>query len=107
MHRQFEALLLVSESNTQARKLYEEAFAKFKVDVGVIVGSVYISYTENDQQSSAGNKIIGNPKGSRKKGERNVRRKNTSGKISNIVKSRKARFSSRNGDVSQPQVKFY
>ena len=107
MHRQCEALLLASESNSQARKLGEKAFAKLKVDVGIVVGSVYISDTENDQQSSAGNKIIGNPKGSRKKGERNVRRKNTSEKISNIVRSRKVRFSSRNGDVSQPQVKFY
>ena len=38
MHRQFEALLFSSESNTEARKLYEEAFAKLKVDVGVVVG---------------------------------------------------------------------
>ena len=40
MHRQFEALLLASESNTRARKLCEEAFAKLKGDVGVIVGSI-------------------------------------------------------------------
>ena len=61
------------------------------------MGSVYVSDTENDQQCGAGNKIIGNPKGLRKKGERNVRRKSTLEKISNIVRSRKARFSSRNG----------
>ena len=61
MHRQFEALLLASESNTQARKLCEEAFAKLKVDVGVVMGSLYVSDTENNQQSSSGNKIIGNP----------------------------------------------
>ena len=36
MHRQFEALLLASESNSQARKLCEEAFAKLKVDVGLL-----------------------------------------------------------------------
>ena len=70
--------------------------------------SVYISYTENDQQSNASNKIIGNPKGSSKKGERNVGRKRTLAKISNIVRSRKVRFSSRNGgDVTQYQAKFY
>jgi len=61
MYRQFEALLLASESNTQARKLCEEAFAKLKVDVGVVMGSLYVSDTENNQQSSSGNKIIGNP----------------------------------------------
>ena len=108
MHRQLEALLIASELNTQARKLCEEAFAKLKGDVGVVVGFVYVSKTENDQQSSGGNKIIGNPKGSRKKGERNVRRKSTMEKISNIVRSRKARFRSRNGGVvPQDQVKFY
>jgi len=107
MHRQFEALLLASESNSQARKLCEEAFAQPKGDVGVVMGSVYVSDTENDQQSSGGNKIIGNPKGSRKKGERNVRRKSTLEKISNIVRSRKARFCSRDGGVvSQDQAKF-
>ena len=63
-------LLLASESNSQARKLCEEAFAKLKGDAGVVVASVYVSDTESDQQSSGGNKIIGNPKGSRKKGER-------------------------------------
>ena len=108
MHKQLEALLLVSESNSQARKLCEEAFAKLKGDVGVVVGSVYVSETENDQQCSAGNKIIGNPKGSKKKGERNVRRKSTMEKIANIVRSKKARFCSRDGGVvSQDQVKFY
>ena len=108
MHRQFEALLLTSESNSQARKLCEEAFAKLKGDVGVVVGSVYVFETENDQQSSGGNKIIGNRNGSRKKAERNVRRKSTMQKISNIVRSRKARFCSRDGGVvSQEQVKFY
>ena len=49
MHRQFKALLLVSEPNTKARKLCEEAFAKLKADVGVVVGLVYVSDTENDQ----------------------------------------------------------
>ena len=90
------------------RKLCEEAFAKLKVDVGVVVASFYVSGIENDQQSSAGNKIISNPKGSRKKGERNIRRKSTLENISNTVRSRKAMFSSRNGgDVSQPHIKFY
>ena len=84
MRRQFEAVLLASESNSQARKLCKEAFAKLKANVGVVVGSIYISYTENDQQSSTGNKIIGNPKGSRKKGEKNVRRKSTLDETSNI-----------------------
>ena len=92
-------MLLTSESNSQVRKLCEEAFAKLKGDVGVVVGSIYISDTESNQQSSSGNKIIGNPKGSRKKGSRNVRRKSISEKISNIVRSRKVRFSSRNGGV--------
>ena len=92
-------MLLASESNTQARKLCEEAFAKMKGDVGVVVGSVYVSETENDQQSSGGNKIIDNSKGSRKKGNRNVRRKSTTEKISNIIRSRKARFCSRDGRV--------
>lgn len=105
MHRQFDALLLASKSNSQARKLCEEAFVKLKGDVGVVVGSVFVSETENDQQSSGGSKIIGNPKGSRKKGERNVRRKSTMEKISNIVRSRKSRFSSRNQvDVCPQQV---
>ena len=108
MHRQFEALLLASESNSQARKLCDDAFAKLKGDVGAIVGSVYVSETENDQQPSGGNKITGNPKSLRKKGERNVRKKSTMEKISNIVRSRKARFCSRDGGVvSQDQVKFY
>ena len=72
------------------------------------MGSVYISDTENDQQSNAGNKIIGNPKGSRKKGERNVRRKSTMEKISNIIRSRKTGFCSRDGGVVyQDQLKFY
>ena len=107
MHRQFDVLLLASDSNSQARKLCEEAFAKLKGDVGVVVASVYVSDTENDQQSS-GNKIVGNSKGSRKKSERNIRRKSMLEKISNIVRSRKARFSSRNGGyMSQHQVKFY
>ena len=66
-------MLLASESNSQARRLCEGAFAKLKADVGVIVDSVYAFDTENDQQSTTGNKIIGNPKGLRKKGERNVR----------------------------------
>jgi len=92
-------LLTASESNSQARKLCEEAFAKLKGDVGGVVGSVYVSDTENDQRSSGGNKIIGNPKGSRKKGERNVRRKSTMEKISNNVRSRKARFCLRDGRV--------
>ena len=101
IHRQFKALLL-------ARQLCEEVFAKLKVDVGVVVDSAYVYDTENDQQSSASNQIIGNLKGFRKKGQRNVRRKSTSEKISNIVRSRKAMFSLRNGgDISQPQVKFY
>ena len=52
----------------------EEAFAKLKAEVGVVVGSVYVSDTENDQQSNAGNKIVGSLKGSRKKCERNVKR---------------------------------
>ena len=45
-------MLLASESNSQARKLCEEAFAKLKGDVGVVVVSVYVSDTENNQQSS-------------------------------------------------------
>jgi len=49
MHRQFEALLLASESNSQARKLCDDAFAKLKGDVGAVVGSVYVSGTKNDQ----------------------------------------------------------
>ena len=68
-------LLFASESNIQGTKLCEEAFAKLKADVGVVVGSIYVSDTENDQQSSASNKIIGNPKDSRKKGERLHRRR--------------------------------
>jgi len=40
--------------------------------------------------------------------QRNVRRKSTSEKMLNIVRSRKSRIYSRNGgDVSQPQVKFF
>jgi len=49
MHRQFEVLLLASESNTQARKQCKETFAKLKVNVGVVVGSIYVSDIENDQ----------------------------------------------------------
>ena len=106
MRRQFESLLLASEPNTQARKLCEEAFVKLKVDVGVVVSSVYVCDTKNDQQSSVSNQIIGNPQGSRKKGKRNVWRKSMLEKISSIVRSRKARFSLRNGgDILRPQVK--
>ena len=108
MRRQFEVLLLACESNTQARKLCELAFTKLKVDSGGVVGSVYVSSTKNDQQSSATNKIIGNPESSRKKGENNVMKKITLEKISNTVRSTKAGFSSRNGgDVSQPHIEFY
>ena len=67
MHRQFESLLLASKANVQARKLCEEAFGKLKVDVGVVVGSIYVCEAENDQQASTGNQIIRDPKGSRRK----------------------------------------
>jgi len=95
MHRQFESLLLASKANLQARKLCKETFGKLKVDVGVVVGSVYVSKAENDRGSaSTSNQIIHNPNGSRKKGQRNVRKKNM--------------FCSRHrGDATQSQVEFF
>ena len=108
MYRKFESLLLGTEANAQARKLCEEAFAKLKVDLGVVVGLVYVCDTKNEQQSSTGNQIIGNPEGSRKKGQRNIRRKSYDRKDVKHCKIKEIRFSSRNGvDISQPRVKFY
>ena len=62
------------------------------------MSSVYVSKAENDRGSaSTSNQIIHNPNGSRKKGERNIRRKSTSEKMSNIIRSRKAIFCSKSG----------
>ena len=85
MHRQFESLLLASEGNVQETKLSEELFIKLKVDVRVVVDSVYDCVAENDQQASVGNQIIPNLKSSRKKDQRNVSGKSTSENMSDIV----------------------
>ena len=43
MYRQFEALLLASESNSQARRLCEEAFTKLKSDVLLLVLFMFLT----------------------------------------------------------------
>ncbi|CAH9129710.1 unnamed protein product [Cuscuta epithymum] len=73
MQKKFHKLLCSSDSNSAARHFCEESFTKLKVDVEEQVGSIYFSDSES---STVGlGSAISNPKSSRKKGERNVRRK--------------------------------
>ena len=61
MDRLFELLLLTSEANIQARQIYKETFGKLKVDGDVVVGSIYVSDVEHDQQGSGDKQVIQNP----------------------------------------------
>ncbi|VFQ82103.1 unnamed protein product [Cuscuta campestris] len=78
MQRKVHKVLSSSDSNEVARALFEEAFNKLKVDVEAHVGSIHFSDTDSPHN---GEVQISNPKGSRNKGERNVRRKSVKSQI--------------------------
>ncbi|CAH9145403.1 unnamed protein product [Cuscuta epithymum] len=86
MQRKLHKLLCSSDSNASVRLLREESFKKLKHDVEEQVGSVYFSDSDS---ASIRVGTISNPKGSRKKGERNVRRKSIVEIKSNQARGRK------------------
>ncbi|CAH9101597.1 unnamed protein product, partial [Cuscuta europaea] len=86
MQRKLHKLLCSIDSNVSARLLCEESFKKLKHDVEEQVGSIYFSDSDS---ASIGVGTISNPKGSRKKGERNVRRKSIVEIKSNQARGRK------------------